>query len=238
MLDIENKKFLENIVPNEVKRPSCEKLKKIKETSNENMKLIFKKVNSINENDDEEKRNIIVNLVSALDYYIHEIVIWGIEEITRNKFPKGKRYDKFLISVKHVKNFFEKKSLDKEELKKEIIDLLKRETYQKWKSIKEGLEYILPDNECKLIGKLTEGNSEEFKFPTSDLDLLNEKRNCIVHSYDRNYHDASKRNDIKNFNCEKYYNYIILVIDSIHDVISNYDKTKPEENEKEEDKEL
>lgn len=229
MTDTEIKETLGKVKPNKVIRPSYQKLQKIKKISNENIGLICKKINSINKDDEEEKRNIVVNLISALDYYVHEIVIWGLEEITKNKFPKGKKYDKFYISVKHVKDFFDKKSLDKEELKKEIINLLKRETYQKWKSIKEGLEYILPDNECKLIGELTDGKSSQFKFSTQKLDSLNEKRNYIVHSYDRNHYDST-RNNIKDFDCKEYCHYIVLIIYSIHNVISNYDSTKPEEN--------
>lgn len=243
-MDAKTKGFLENIKPNPVKRASYEKLIEIKKNSDENIELIEKKINTMLKIDDEEKRNIIVNLIAALDYYIHEIIIWGIVEITSNKFPKGKKYEGFLLSIKHIKNIFDNKNnLEKEtfcekELKKEIINSLKKKTYQKWKSIKEGLEHILPDDQLELISNLTtggQGNND--KFDIEKLNSLNEKRDSIVHNCDRDYHNNSKKNCI-DFDCKECCDYIILIINSIHKVISNYDKTKPEENEKEEDKEL
>lgn len=79
-------------------RPSSEELERIKKYSDENLEIIFSKfsIDNLKEKklDDNEKRDIIVNLIGALDYYIHEIIIWGLVQITLNKFPVGKNYEK------------------------------------------------------------------------------------------------------------------------------------------------
>ncbi|BEO97312.1 hypothetical protein FNCP10_21670 [Fusobacterium nucleatum] len=176
-------------------------------------------------------------MIAALDYYIHEILIWGIVEITRNKFPKGKKYGEFSLSIQHIKNIFDnKKDLEKEifceeELKKEIINSLKKKTYQKWKSIKEGLAHILPDEQLKLISELTTGGQgNNYKFDIEKLNSLNEKRDSIVHNCDRDYHNNSKKNCV-NFDCKDCCDYIILIINSVHKIILDYDETKPEKKE-------
>lgn len=86
-------------------RPSSEELERIKKYSDENLEIIFSKfsIDNLKEKklDDNEKRDIIVNLIGALDYYIHEIIIWGLVQITLNKFPVGKNYEKQKIELEY-----------------------------------------------------------------------------------------------------------------------------------------
>lgn len=206
-------------------RTSCEELKRIKRYSDENLKIIFSKISTLS--NDEEKRNIIVNLIGALDYYIHEIVIWGLIQITLNKFPEGKKYDKVKISISYLKNVLEQEDSDifnNPELKRVIIEDIRKETYQKWNKIREGLKIILPDYIENKIANLT-GNPAIFQ--STDLEKISDKRHLIVHHFDREYHNDSERN-LFTFDCLECYELIKLIINSIHQIIKDYEESQPE----------
>ena len=116
------------------------------------MKILSKENNDIymfmnNAYENNLSKDIIVNLIGALDYYIHEIIIWGLVQITLNKFPVGKNYEKQKIELeyKYIKMAFEDKDIFNDiELKKTIIENIRRNSYQKWQNIKSRLELILP----------------------------------------------------------------------------------------------
>lgn len=219
------KEFGPNLSREEGPRPSRESLDKIKKYSDENIQIINSKIHLC----EETKRDIIVNLISALDYYIHDIIIWGIIEITENGFPEGINYRNFKISIEHVKNALSSShELDKSLVKQEIIKILSYETYQKWINIRNGLKFILPDEINKKIGLLTKNNKDlNFSFETTPLETLNKVRNSIVHTFDRNLHDESSRNKIT-IDINEALNYVSLVIDSIHSILIEYDSTEPE----------
>ncbi|HEY4533575.1 MAG TPA: hypothetical protein VIG61_05405 [Fusobacterium sp.] len=81
--------------------------------------------------DNEEKRSIVVNLIGALDYYIHEIIIWGLVQITLNKFPKGKKYNKIYIPIEYLKMIIEDKiEFDDTKIKRKIIEDIRINSYQ------------------------------------------------------------------------------------------------------------
>lgn len=216
---------LPNLLRSEAPRPSKEELNKIKTYSDENLNIIKSKIDSCGE----IKRDIIVNIISALDYYVHDIIIWGIIEITENEFPKGLKYEAFEVSIKHVKAALSNShEINKEELKQEIIDILSYETYQKWNNIRNGLKIILPREINNKIGLLTsDSNNPEFKFETVLLENLNKARNSIVHTFDRNLHDESIRNPIS-IDIQEAIEYIELIINSIHKILIDYDNTEPE----------
>lgn len=88
-----------------------------------------------------------MNLIAALDYYIHKVIIWGLVQITFNEFTKTQKYKEFKISIEYIKKLKEKENEDifsDEEIREEIIESIQRLSYQKWKNIKKGLEWILP----------------------------------------------------------------------------------------------
>lgn len=215
-------------------RPSSEELERIKKYSDENLEIIFSKfsIDNLKEKklDDNEKRDIIVNLIGALDYYIHEIIIWGLVQITLNKFPVGKNYEKQKIELeyKYIKMAFEDKDIFNDiELKKTIIENIRRNSYQKWQNIKSGLELILPKDILQKISDLTSGKNGIAVFQTNKLDELANKRNLIVHHFDREYSNNSSRNSI-DIDCKEGFILIKTIIDSIHQIIVEYDETQPE----------
>lgn len=208
-------------------RPSSVSLGEIKIRSNENLDLIKCRLSTSNI---DEKRDLIVNMISALDYYIHDIIIWGITEITINQFPKGKDYDKFELSIKYIQQACADKNIIEDELKFDIIKKLNYETYQKWESIRKGLKIVLPDEVNLKIGSLTSGQPSPVIFETILLEQMNKVRNSIVHTFDRNLHDESKRNEFT-LNCNECLLYIELIINSIYEVIVEYDDTEPENRE-------
>lgn len=227
---LDEKDPLDSFLIIENNRPSAEELERIKKYSDENLETIFSKIGLEENLDDEEKRNIIVNLIGALDYYIHEIIIWGLVQITLNKFPKGKNYEKQKIELeyRYIKMAFEDKDIFNEvELKKTIIENIRRNTYQKWQSIKVGLELILPKKVLEKISDLTSGKNGVAIFQTNKLDELANKRHLIVHHFDREYSNNSSRNTL-DIDCNESFILIKTVIDSIHKIIVEYDETQPE----------
>ncbi|MGY0394490.1 MULTISPECIES: hypothetical protein [unclassified Fusobacterium] len=227
---LDEKDPLDSFLIIENNRPSAEELERIKKYSDENLETISSKIGLKENLDDEEKRNIIVNLIGALDYYIHEIIIWGLVQITLNKFPKGKNYEKQKVELeyRYIKMAFEDKDIFNEvELKKTIIENIRRNTYQKWQSIKVGLELILPKKVLEKISDLTSGKNGVAIFQTNKLDELANKRHLIVHHFDREYSNNSSRNTL-DIDCNESFILIKTVIDSIHKIIVEYDETQPE----------
>ena len=227
---LDEKDPLDSFLIIENNRPSAEELERIKKYSDENLETISSKIGLKENLDDEEKRNIIVNLIGALDYYIHEIIIWGLVQITLNKFPKGKNYEKQKVELeyRYIKMAFEDKDIFNEmELKKTIIENIRRNTYQKWQSIKVGLELILPKKVLEKISDLTSGKNGVAVFQTNKLDELANKRHLIVHHFDREYSNNSSRNTL-DIDCNESFILIKTVIDSIHKIIVEYDETQPE----------
>ncbi|MGL4946801.1 MAG: hypothetical protein ACRCZR_00860 [Cetobacterium sp.] len=207
-------------------RPSSEELKRIKKYSDENLNLILPKINTIN---DDEKRNIAVNLIAALDYYIHEIIIWGIVQITTNEFPEGKNYNKVEVSIIHLKKSIENPEdiINNPDLKISIIEKFRRNSYQKWQEIREGLKFILPENIESKISDLTTNNNGTAVFQSNKLEKISNKRHVIVHHFDREYTNDSLRNSFE-LDCKKSFNLIKLIIDSVHQIIKEYDEIQPE----------
>lgn len=206
----------EDFKPVKNNRISCEELERIKKYSDENLEIISSKLEIDNDKgktlDDNEKRDVIVNLIGALDYYIHEIIIWGLVQITLNKFPVGKNYNKHKVELeyKYIKMAFEDKDIFNDvELKKTIIENIRRNTYQKWQSIKSGLEIILPKEILEKISDLTSGKNGVALFQTNKLDELANKRHLIVHHFDREYSNNSSRNSI-DIDCEESFSLIKL----------------------------
>lgn len=210
------------------KRSSTEELKRIKEFSDQNLELISNMIDKTLDN--EEKRSIVVNLIGALDYYIHEIIIWGLVQITLNKFPKGKKYNKIYIPIEYLKMIIEDKiEFDDTKIKRKIIEDIRINSYQKWNKIKEGLEIILPQEPFQNISNLTSGeNKSTPKFQAEDLNKLADKRHLIVHHFDRDYDNSSERNEI-DIDCKESFSLIENIINSIHQIISDYDNTQPNE---------
>lgn len=61
------------------------------------------------------------------------------------------------------------------ELKKTIIENIRRNSYQKWQNIKSGLELILPKDILQKISDLTSGKNGIAVFQTNKLDELANK---------------------------------------------------------------
>lgn len=231
---LEEKDPLETFITIENNRPSAQELERIKKYSDENLEIISSKLGIDDDEekilDDNEKRNVIVNLIGALDYYIHEIIIWGLVQITFNKFPVGKNYNNYKVELEYnyIKMAFENKDIFNDvELKKTIIENIRRNNYQKWRSIKNDLEIILPKTVFPRISDLTSGENGVALFQTNKLDELANKRHLIVHHFDREYNNNSSRNSI-DIDCKESFYLIKTIIDSIHQIIVEYDETQPE----------
>ena len=92
MSDLERDLGIENLSREEAPRVTKIDLEDIKRKSDENMDIIKKNQDTT---DEEVKRNIVVNLIGALDYYVRELILWGILAITHDKLKKVKSTKSF-----------------------------------------------------------------------------------------------------------------------------------------------
>lgn len=220
---------IENLSRVEAPRTTKTDLGDIKRKSNENLNIIKKNQDTT---DEEVKRNSIVNLIGALDYYVRELILWGILAITHDKFEKGKKYEEFQISINFIKKFTEGESLEsdsyKNEIMEQILKVLKssKYTFQKWDRILEGLSLIFSEENYTKLNSLASGKEGvPAIFQKSSLDDLNKIRNNIVHHFDRSYGKNSIRNSCNRVIKEDI-ELIETLIDSIHKIAVDVEKVE------------
>lgn len=114
------------------------------------------------------------------------------------------------------------------DLKIGIIEKIRGNSYQKWRKIREGLKLILPPDIEVKIASLTSGKNGIAVFQSAELDDISNKRHVIVHHFDREYTNDSLRNRF-DLDCKKNFDLIKLIIDSVHEIIKEYDEKKPEQ---------
>lgn len=167
----------------------------------------------------ENYRCIYINLISSLDYYTTEIIIYGLINIARGKKKAGKSYQDLKISIQVLDSIdlcfedFTMRETVFELIKSGIRDEVYRNSYQKWENIERGLSYILSNQEL---------NNIKTKLKLFDLKFINklngfvERRNVMVHSFDRVIKiESSNRNDLELANIENEINFYIDLIEQI-----------------------
>lgn len=136
-------------------------------------------------------------------------------------------YDKFLISINFlsiVRSGISDVEI-KEKLREEVIKGLKKETFQKWQSIRDGLKIVLPIDFNKQVAGLARSSDKPHGvFDGDKLKELNDIRDNLVHSFGRNYSENSIRNDIC-IDGEESIQLIKVIIDSIHNIFLSYESS-------------
>ncbi len=127
-------------------------------------------------------RNVIVYSVSALDKFIHELVIKGIIEIFVNLRPTTRAYENINIPLTHINIC--SKSYYIREFYYFLYKFFSNKTFQTPEKIAEGLSYIWNEkHKWKVIAQ--ELNKDE-KYVREKLNNIVIRRNQIVHEADLN----------------------------------------------------
>ncbi|PID26503.1 MAG: hypothetical protein CR982_10015 [Candidatus Cloacimonadota bacterium] len=133
-------------------------------------------------NNEEMFRFEVVMLVSAIDYYIHEIIRIGIIQIFENEREETKEYNNFIISLKCVKEAILNPE-STEWLKDEINFRNRTQSFQKMDKIKEGLS-IIDEKIHKKIKYIAKDMELSYREVEDMINLLVVRRNQISHQCD------------------------------------------------------
>lgn len=198
-------------------------LKSIEENFNKNMNRIDEKFKIIKElkskNFTEAANDIlrsqIVLIMSSMDFYIHEIVKYGIIKIFIGERAGTKKYNEVLISLDCVKRALGNlEAVDW--LEEEITLQHTRKTYMSSKNIEKALFLISDKNFLDLsIKKISETTKKDKKNILAKLAEIYQRRNQIAHESDRNP-QTGKINDISEELVKEYFNIIKMLIEEIH----------------------
>ena len=141
-------------------------------------------------------RSQIVNVISALDRYLHEKVRKGICNMFLGNRAITNKFKSFSVSSDTVLRIWGDTSLtviDREILINEVvIQSLKTLSFQKAINIKDALSYLWDEpHKMTIIAKKMEvsggTDNEKQRYLTQKLDLLVERRNQIAHESDIYY---------------------------------------------------
>ncbi|OON99176.1 MAG: hypothetical protein ATN35_01910 [Epulopiscium sp. Nele67-Bin004] len=188
----------------------------------EDIKSKFKLVEKLSESEEIEQskdilRSQVVFLLSALDFYMHEIVKWGIVKIFQKERPNTSSYKNFIVSLEVVE-----KAINNPEnidwLQEEIIHRNSFKSFLKLEEIKKNISMIsnnkVVDNAIKKIGKPSDIKGE--------LTHLYVRRNQIAHQSDRDNATTTK-NDINLETTRTQVELVSQFIENIHEELMNED---------------
>lgn len=142
---------------------------------------------------DDILRSQIVNVISALDRYLHEKVRKGICDMFLGNRAITNKFKSFSVSSDTVLRIWGDSSLtviDREILINEVvIQSLKTLSFQKAIKIKDALSYLWDEpHKMVIIAKEMEvpgiTDNDKQRYLTQKLDLLVERRNQIAHESD------------------------------------------------------
>lgn len=218
---IETKELKPEIIPDK-------KLIDILDNFKENIERINKKFIIIDELESKKLeeaakdilRSQIVLLMSSVDFYIHEIVKYGILKIFTREKNKTKEYKAFIVSIECVEKAIKNpESIDW--LEENIIVQNKYKSFMALNKIKNALKIIsdknILDNSIKEIAVDLKKEKDEIK---DIMSKMYERRNCIAHQTDR---DPIKCNinDISKEEVKSGIQIVNKLILCIHDKVKN-----------------
>ena len=132
-------------------------------------------------------RSQIIFLISTLDFYIHEIVLYGMYKMykTEWKITRGRKgYESKEVNIKYlheiIENFSSEKEIDNSFINA-LEDSIKNYSYMKY--------YVIEEKFNELLGINVEGFSKKYKTKEKEtkefLNKLIKRRNQIAHQSDR-----------------------------------------------------
>lgn len=174
-LDIINKHFEENI-------SDIEKSLNI-------INVIEEDPTITNDNIDNIYRSQILLLLSTLDFYIHEIIIYGMYKMYNKEWKRSKNYENKTITIEYLHKILatlsSKRDIDNLFIKS-TLNSINKYTYMKYKQIRDRIVNLL-ELETEIFPKDNKNLEEEKK-----LNALCSRRNKIAHQSDRDNISKSK----------------------------------------------
>lgn len=125
-------------------------------------------------------RSELVLAVATLDQFIHSLVTEGMIEIYQNQRPATQGYNNFRISMRDYNKAIQNPN-NPLWLRHVISQHNRLQTFQRAKQISAGLRSILEKDVWEEISKLMSYSATDIQ---EELNIIVDKRNTIVHSYD------------------------------------------------------
>lgn len=131
-------------------------------------------------------RSQVVLLMSTVDFYIHEVVKYGVLKIFSKEKPRTDEYEKILLGIECVE-----KALENPEcidwLEEGIIAQHKYKSFMGSNKIRSALKIVSNEKVFDIALKSVSEDIGKTKKEVEDIIRdLSDRRNCIVHQTDRN----------------------------------------------------
>lgn len=200
------------------------KSKEIIDQFNKNIENIRKKFDiysTLTEKDLKEEaedilRSQVVFLMSALDFYMHEIAKYGLLKIFNGEKPKTSSFKNFLVSIETVQLALKNpESVDW--LSEEIILRHSHETFMSDTKIKKVLAQISTKPVYTDVAPIVCKDTKELN---EKLNNLYARRNKIAHQSDRE-HGSINLNSINKDEVKNYIDLVDKFINEVHKILIN-----------------
>lgn len=200
----------------------------IKKHFDENMELLknqFQIADDLVSNENIEAaetiwRTQVVLLASAFDYFMHEIVWFGLYQMFTGNWAKSDGYSKLTVTMLQLQDVIDNPE-DECWFKEYITSSYKTATMMSYKDIKKYLSLIdisiqnVADRAFHQIG-CTVKTKKQFE---DKLEMVYRRRNSIAHQSDRAHEDAERKTITKE-QVENYIDIVNRVVSAIIDEVS------------------
>ena len=160
-------------------------------------------------------RSQIMFLMSAVDYYVHEIVKYGIISIFKGERKRTKQYDTFSIGLANVEKAI-KNIEDINWLEDAISNENIKYTFMAYEKIRRALLLISDDK--KILPNAAKNINISDNKLKSNIDNIYKRRNAIAHQSDINESTGIKNKiDVKFV--KDSIDFVKIAIESIHNEI-------------------
>ena len=161
-------------------------------------------------------RSELVLAVSALDYFIHEIVRLGMLEIYNGNRQSTDQFQRFQISMANVSNAILDPSKH-EWLEREIIDQHSRQSFQSYDNIANAVRLFYGRSPWPEVSARINMETQDIK---DRLNLIVDRRNKIVHESDmRRPSYLNQRFPIEDQMVEDAVAFIERISEAIYEVV-------------------
>lgn len=162
-------------------------------------------------------RSCIVLLVSALDHYIHEIILIGMIEVLSGDRPVTPKFSKFPVPLECIQASEYKLSI--EVLAEEVRRQHSYKSFQSPENIADGLKLFCNESDIwrQISDRMERGNSRRVK---ESLKLLIKRRNQIAHEADIDpTYGTGRRWPIDMITVDHEIEFIEELVYAIHEII-------------------
>lgn len=159
-------------------------------------------------------RSQIVFAMSCVDFYMHEIVKYGILQIFQGKRQKTSAYSNFAITMPYVERAIN--NIDSIDWLENWINIKNKQfTYMASKKIQEAISLI---SSKKILDNVSQKMNIDKNDLKNKIDEIYERRNSIAHQTDRDV-STGRIFDINKKMVEEYLEFINKFIKNLHEEI-------------------